>query len=446
MTAEEKKDELLSSWKEIAEYLKCDLRTCRRWEENRGLPVHRLEGTPRSRVFAYTNELDDWVKKRNGKNGESGYSRTGAAVPLAKTYYLLILLVLIGVPSLYLFVIKPYLRPPVSYDFKIERSELVILDKKGDELWRYDTGREDLEDEAVYRSGFQTKKPGLASKARILPLLIIKDINNDKKKEVIFAVRTKDEMEEGDLHCFDRRGRELWSHELGKEMKFGSKTYSNDYMVKGFDAADLDGDGRLETLAIGYHRPDWPTQVVLLSAEGAVLAEYWHCGQINDYTFADIDWDGREEILLAGINNEYGKGCLAVLDAETMGGSSPQIRDEFKSPGLEPGSEKYYLLIPRTDVDMLNYPVEALSKLDLHAGNQVSVETLITGLYYFFDYNLRVKDITVSHGFMQMHNSAVLERKISSVLDDLYIEELKKGILYYDGSGWTSDPTSVSRR
>ncbi len=61
-------DGQLSSWKAIAEYLKCRPRTCIRWEKTLGLPVHRLEGSQRSRVFAYKHELDDWLQKklRNG--------------------------------------------------------------------------------------------------------------------------------------------------------------------------------------------------------------------------------------------------------------------------------------------------------------------------------------------------------------------------------------------
>ena len=55
---------LLESWKEISAYLKWSLRTCRRWEAELGLPVHRLDGTPRARVFAYPAELDRWLSEK----------------------------------------------------------------------------------------------------------------------------------------------------------------------------------------------------------------------------------------------------------------------------------------------------------------------------------------------------------------------------------------------
>jgi tetratricopeptide (TPR) repeat protein len=55
---------ILDTWKEIAEYLNRSVITCQRWEEQLGLPIHRLDGTPKARVFAYTDELDRWLAEK----------------------------------------------------------------------------------------------------------------------------------------------------------------------------------------------------------------------------------------------------------------------------------------------------------------------------------------------------------------------------------------------
>ncbi len=55
--------ETLDSWKEIAVYIKRSVTTCRRLEQELGLPIHRLEETPKARVFAYKEEIDGWTKK-----------------------------------------------------------------------------------------------------------------------------------------------------------------------------------------------------------------------------------------------------------------------------------------------------------------------------------------------------------------------------------------------
>ena len=49
----------LESWKEIAAFFNRDERTVKRWEKDRGLPVHRFPGT-KGRVYAYPEELTAW--------------------------------------------------------------------------------------------------------------------------------------------------------------------------------------------------------------------------------------------------------------------------------------------------------------------------------------------------------------------------------------------------
>ncbi|MGB6340862.1 MAG: hypothetical protein WBF32_13900, partial [Candidatus Aminicenantaceae bacterium] len=63
-----KRENLLSSWKEIAVYLDCDIRTGQRWEKKFGLPVYRVDEESGSRVYTYKDELDEWLKRRNNKN------------------------------------------------------------------------------------------------------------------------------------------------------------------------------------------------------------------------------------------------------------------------------------------------------------------------------------------------------------------------------------------
>jgi len=51
----------LESWKEIASHIGRTERTAKRWEQLRGLPVHRVPGGGRQVVFAYALELDAWL-------------------------------------------------------------------------------------------------------------------------------------------------------------------------------------------------------------------------------------------------------------------------------------------------------------------------------------------------------------------------------------------------
>jgi len=57
----------LDSWKEIAAYLCRGERTVKRWETDRGLPIHRLPGGGRASVYAYSTELDEWLKSSEAR-------------------------------------------------------------------------------------------------------------------------------------------------------------------------------------------------------------------------------------------------------------------------------------------------------------------------------------------------------------------------------------------
>ena len=60
----------IDSWKEIAAFFGRDERTVKRWEKERGLPVHRLPGE-RGGVFAWSHELTLWLNSTAVAGGES---------------------------------------------------------------------------------------------------------------------------------------------------------------------------------------------------------------------------------------------------------------------------------------------------------------------------------------------------------------------------------------
>jgi tetratricopeptide (TPR) repeat protein len=74
----------LDSWKEIATFFGRDERTVKRWEKERGLPVYRVPGSARGGVFAYAEELAEWLKAPN-LSWESGDSVPADALSADQT-------------------------------------------------------------------------------------------------------------------------------------------------------------------------------------------------------------------------------------------------------------------------------------------------------------------------------------------------------------------------
>jgi len=52
----------LESWKEVAAYLKRDVRTVQRWEKSEKLPVHRHMHGTQGTISASKQELDAWAR------------------------------------------------------------------------------------------------------------------------------------------------------------------------------------------------------------------------------------------------------------------------------------------------------------------------------------------------------------------------------------------------
>lgn len=64
--------QLLNGWKQIAVFFQKDERTVRRWARSLELPVHRVAGAKRATIYAYSDELEQWLKNhRSELNGSA---------------------------------------------------------------------------------------------------------------------------------------------------------------------------------------------------------------------------------------------------------------------------------------------------------------------------------------------------------------------------------------
>jgi len=434
------KDNLLRSWKEIASYLGCDVRTCHRWEAKHRMPVHRAEGSgSRSPVFAYKDELDAWFQEtfknasppeERRRSGRAWLKWAGAGAAV------------LALAAAAIFLLRGSRDPRQPADFTIDGSFLVILDKGKRELWREDTGYEDLMPESFFRARFQAMTNRIYD---AFPSLVIKDIDGDGDTEVLFTPkRSWDDTGLGSLYCYDREGKRIWSFEADRELKCGDRVFSPDYRIRGFVCHDLDGDGRLETLVIAHHRPDWPCQLAVLDSSGRMVGEYWNSGQLASLAFHDITGDGREEIIAAGINNEYRGGCLIVFDALRISGASPQS-GKFACEGLGPGSELYYVTVPFADVSAAQgHAVVGIVSVFITGNDRISA-AYDPSLYYEFDFGLACTQSYTGHGYELAHEEMVKAGKIMSVLDAAYLRKMREDIRYWTGSEWTAEPSPVKR-
>ena len=75
-------DDRLDSWKEIAAFMKRDVKTVQRWEKREGMPVHRHVHDKLGSVYAFRADLDAWSRNRRLMPSETNdpEGRSDAAV------------------------------------------------------------------------------------------------------------------------------------------------------------------------------------------------------------------------------------------------------------------------------------------------------------------------------------------------------------------------------
>ncbi len=74
--------ERLDSWKEIAAFLRRDVRTVQRWEKKEGLPVYRHQHEKLGSVYAFRPELAEWLNTRQPASASVG-ERSSDKIKLA---------------------------------------------------------------------------------------------------------------------------------------------------------------------------------------------------------------------------------------------------------------------------------------------------------------------------------------------------------------------------
>ncbi len=272
-------DNLLRSWKEISAYLGCDVRTCHRWETDRGMPVHRAQGAEsKSPVFAYKDELDRWFQgtfKNSNRLREKAPYRPVPWLKWAAAG------AIVAGPGRTLSLLRGKPRPGPAGRFHDRRV-----------LSRY-PGQAEARALALSIRSLRTSCPRASSGREFqalsrnpdnsLPLPDHQGISTamGTPKSSSHRKRMRRQTGSGRLYCFDRKGTEIWRFDAGKELNCGEKVFSPDYRIPGFVCHDTDGDGHLETLVFAFQKPDWPCQMALLDSSGRRLGEYWNSGYLE---------------------------------------------------------------------------------------------------------------------------------------------------------------------
>jgi hypothetical protein len=277
---------------------------------------------------------------------------------------------------------------------RLDGSALAIFDKDGKELWR-----------KVFPDGFG---PDWYSAQGLPAPVWFGDLEGQGHTSVLFVYAPAGPLSHSStLICYSDRGKEKWRWTPGRELPelAGSPTTFFTIALGVLKATDR----RPPRIVVSsqYH-PWWPCQIAILDSNGQLLSEYWHSGALSSMVLADLDGDGREEIVTTGINNGYLQATLVVLDPDRVFGASAEVRPAFQIHGMGVAQERLRLLFPRSDLNKALFTFNGAMKPTVEHGSiRLTVEECMVprgcAVWYEFDKNLHLISAYAGDDFRSAH-------------------------------------------
>jgi hypothetical protein len=355
--------ERLDSWKAIAEYLQRDVATVRRWEKSQGLPVRRVPGGRGRSVFAYREEIDEWLQSTDGP-AEAAVDPVPAsaiadpppdalmpaavetvappvtprppvaatAAPRYKAPWVLAGLVTVAV-TVIAWVIGAPSAAESALSVRVENDAFVARSRDGVERWRYVFG---ADERGVAVNG---SKPAIAIR------------NGDGGFIIGTAQRfagPEDAPRGGQLLWLQRDGALHHSFEFTDSLDFEAGTYGGPWPITDYA---VDNVRTVERVAVAAHHNNWwPSMVTILDADWKRTGTFVNAGWIES-----VYWVTPERLLISGFSNARDGGMVALLDASALDGQSPTWNpdDHMRCTSCGPGAPLKYLIMPRSELNQV---------------------------------------------------------------------------------------------
>jgi hypothetical protein len=147
----------------------------------------------------------------------------------------------------------------------------------------------------------------------------------------------------GTILAYDMRGNIRWEYQANFDPYEGPTA---NFSIRHITIDEVMNNGEKQII-FTTQKSDWyPSELVLLSADGKVISSYWNSGFIYNVIPQDFDGDGIKELVVSAVNNNL--GILVVNDATkhpvTVYILSP--KDDFTGqtypdliPGIPSGTE-----------------------------------------------------------------------------------------------------------
>ncbi len=337
---------------------------------------------------------------------------------------------------------------PARYGYNPQANTLEIFNKEDSVLWHMKIHNAALEDE-IEQLTF-TKQTEVV------------DLDGDGMNEVLTTLKLIDFPEIKDvrhLRIFNAKRELIRDIHPEREVHYRDRPneYSPYFGLGTTVVRDSREPGKKEIFVAGSSMGRSPSVLFRLNYEGGSLGEYWHFGHATAIYLKDINGDGENELIVAGVNdnadsthNEF--PSVAVLDPDKVVGETKSSA----CPGFllkTTDAELYYLQFPRSDLDNLFHSHGAVTRISDQDDQTLMVH--ITSpwktnstfdFYYFLDQGMRCLFVKSNNPTDILHNLLVNQHKLTGTIDAAYLDKLKQGVRYWDGKEWRKEVVRVEHK
>jgi len=353
----------LDSWKEIAAYLKRDIRTVQRWEVSEGLPIHRHLHRKQGAVYAYALELDSWWHNHDAAVGSSetivknsaGFDEGELQSPTAiiRRHFLqsriartsismrvVILILLIVLAGLTVWRLEKRSLAQSTSSLVLSGNRLVALGDDGTALWSYQ-----------YERG-----PKKIMLSEVLPQSFCGRGGIDALVSVETGGAINDELD-----CFAEGGTLSWRFQLDESYLCQGTGFGPPWRIHTWKTYRVGDEKRL---AVALHHDNWwPGLIVTLDSKGRVLQRFLNAGWITD--LRAIENAHGHFLVAAGMTNSHDAAMLTILDVNSVGGTSPeQPASKYDCSSSFTGYPLKYYVFPRTELNTVTGAERNFAELD----------------------------------------------------------------------------------
>ncbi len=428
-------DDQLNGWKEIATHLGKSVRAAQRWERELGLPVHRIKTVAGQVVFASRREIEAWRRTVEAPRDEAPPDAPVAVGPVRAPAWRIwwtrgaVAALVVAAAIVGAVLSGRVFTPERPVRFQLIGQDLEARAGDGRRVWTYrfpaDVGPVSAEYE----------RPQLRT-------VQVADLDGDERQEVVVLVQkgaTSNRTTGVEtIDVFSEDGRLRWSYAPEMAWTFAGRRFGGPWVVLDLLIAGAPGEGQI-WVAYGHHTW-WPAFVVRLDAGGRASVRFVQSGLV--YGLGYWTHAGRRYVLATGVNNEYARASVAVLDAAAPPAVSPQTPGSaYWCDNCPTGTPYRYLLLPRTELSRL-------SKVPYNAGVAVGTsvssvqittrewDTRDAAAMYRLSASLEPESVDFTDGYWHVHRELEAAGRLSHTAEHCPERTAPQEVREWSGEGW----------